>query len=93
MIIVHVPTEAGNKMVNDPNGMQTLENYLKKIKAEATYFAEDKGERTFYIVADIASADKLPSIAEPMFQGLNAKVEVHPAMNLDDLKRAIQNLV
>jgi hypothetical protein len=31
----------------------------------------------------------IPAIAEPLFQGFDANVEVHPAMNLQDLKSAI----
>jgi hypothetical protein len=34
------------------------------------------------------SEDMLPSIAEPLFQEFNAKVDIYPAMNLDDLKKA-----
>jgi hypothetical protein len=40
---------------------------------------------------DMASNDKMPAIAEPLFM-MGAKVEVHPAMNLDDLKKGIQSM-
>jgi hypothetical protein len=32
------------------------------------------------------------SIAEPLFQEFGAKVEFHPVMVFDDLKKAVQNL-
>jgi hypothetical protein len=32
------------------------------------------------------------TIAEPLFQGFDANVEIHPAMNLDDLKKAISKI-
>ena len=38
------------------------------------------------------NADQIPSVAEPLFQDLGAKVEFHPVMVLDDLKKAIQNM-
>ena len=41
------------------------------------------------LVLDLPSPDMIPAIAEPLFQGFDANVEIHPAMNLDDLKKAI----
>ena len=43
-------------------------------------------------VLDLPSTDMIPAIAEPLFQGFEANVEIHPAMNLDDLKKAIARL-
>lgn len=92
LIRAQMPTESGNKLIKDPNFMATLENYLNSIKAEAIYFTEENGERAFYIVADMASADMMPAIAEPLFQGFNAKVEVKPVMVLDDVKKGMKAL-
>jgi hypothetical protein len=38
------------------------------------------------------TADMMPSLAEPLFQDLGAKVEFHPVMILDDLKKALERL-
>ena len=86
---VRVPTEAGNKMMQSPDEIRKLEEYINKVKPEAAYFYEDWGDRTFLFVVDIASADMIPKIAEPLFL-LNAKVEFHPAMVMADLKKAFQ---
>ena len=43
-------------------------------------------------VLDLPSPDIIPAIAEPLFQGFDANVEIHPAMNLEDLKKAISNM-
>ena len=77
-------------MIQDPNGFKALENYIAKVKPEAVYFYEEGGERTGLFVVDMASADMIPSLAEPLFQGLGAKVEFHPAMTPDDVKRGLQ---
>lgn len=90
VIRAKIPTEAGNKMIQDPNGFKALENYVTKVKPEAVYFYEEGGERTALFVADVASADMIPVLAEPLFQGIGAKVEFHPAMTLDEVKRGIQ---
>jgi len=39
-------------------------------------------------IVDMQSADQIPSLVEPLFQGMNAKVELHPVM-LFDLKQAL----
>jgi hypothetical protein len=78
--------------MQDPNGIRKIEEYLNKVKPEAAYFFEDWGDRTFLLVVDVPSADMIPVIAEPLFQGFNAKVEFHPAMVLADLKKAAEKV-
>jgi hypothetical protein len=87
-----IPTSAGNKMVKDPNFLKNLEDYIRKFNCEASYFTEVNGNRTMVLVLDLASPDMIPAIAEPLFQGYEANVEIHPAMNLDDLKKAISQM-
>lgn len=87
-----IPTVAGNKMVKDPNFLKTIEDYTKKFNCEAAYFTEVNGNRTMVLVLDLPSTDMIPAIAEPLFQGYDANVEIHPAMNLDDLKKAISSM-
>jgi hypothetical protein len=45
LILAKIPTEDGNKMVQDPNFLRKLEKYINKVKAEATYFFEADGNR------------------------------------------------
>ena len=40
----------------------------------------------------MTSMDMMPVIAEPLFQ-MGAKVEFHPAMNLDELKKGLSAAV
>ena len=83
-----IPTEAGNKMVKDPNFLRNLEEYMNKIKPEASYFFETDGKRTFGFVVDIQNNDQTPMFAEPLFE-LGAEVQFHPVMSFDDLKKAV----
>ena len=87
-----IPVEDGNKMVKDQNFLKTLEAYINKTKAEASYFYESRGFRTFTFIIDMKGADEIPSIAEPLFQRYNARVEFHPVMVLADLKKAIKSI-
>ena len=79
-------------MVKNPKFLQNLEDYMKKVNAEAAYFFEAGGERTFAFIVNMDTADMMPSLAEPLFQDLGAKVEFHPVMVLDDLKKALERL-
>ena len=79
-------------MVKDPNFLKTIEDYTKKFNCEAAYFTEVNGNRTMVFVLDLPSPDMIPNIAEPLFQAFEANVEINPAMNLDDLKKAISRI-
>lgn len=87
-----IPTEAGNKGLADPQAfVSNIENYIRANKVENTYFMEANGERTALFVLDLASADRIPAVAEPLFR-MGAKVEFHPAMTLEDLKKGVQSI-
>jgi hypothetical protein len=44
------------------------------------------------MIFDITGPSRIPQIAEPLFQGLDAHVEFIPVMNGDDLKKALSRL-
>jgi hypothetical protein len=93
LIRAKIPTEAGNKMVQDPNFLKKLEEYINKVKAEASYFYEAEGNRVAAFIVDMQSADQIPVLVEPLFSGMGAHVEIHPVMSLDDLKKGIPQAV
>ncbi|MFZ0556711.1 MAG: hypothetical protein WAM26_15635 [Nitrososphaeraceae archaeon] len=80
-------------MVQDPNFLKKIEEYINKIKAEANYFFESDCNRVAAFIVDIQSADQIPIIIEPLFSGMDAHVELHPVMSLDDLKKGIPQAV
>ena len=93
LIRAKIPTEDGNKMVQDPNLLGKLEKYINKVKAEATYFFEADGNRVAAFIVDIQSADQIPVLTEPLFSGMGANVELHPVMSLEDLKKGMPQAV
>ena len=93
LIHAKIPTEDGNKMVQDPNFLKKLEEYTNKVKAEAAYFFEAGGNRVAVFIVDIQSTDQIPILVEPLFSGMGAHVEFHPVMSLDDLKKGIPQAV
>lgn len=89
LVRIQPTVEGGNKMIKDPKGFQKLQAYYKKIKGENAYFYEQDGLRTFEFIVDLPSVDQIPVIAEPMFQDYNAKVELHPVMLFEDVKKGL----
>jgi hypothetical protein len=89
LVRAQMPTDAGNKAVKNPKFLQDIEDFIKKVNAEAAYFFEAGGDRTMAFIVNMESADMIPNIAEPLFQDMGAKVEFHPVMLLDDLKKAL----
>ena len=93
LILAKIPTEDGNKMVQDPKFLEKIEKYINKVKAKATYFFESDGNRVASFIVEIESADQIPVLIEPLFSGMGAHVELHPVMSLDDLKKGIPQAV
>lgn len=91
IIRAQVPTEAGNRMMKDPNGFKQIESYIQSVKPEASYFFEAGGDRTMVFVVNMDRTDQMAAIAEPLFM-IGAKVEFHPVMLLDDLRKAGESL-
>jgi hypothetical protein len=87
-----IPVEAGNDSVADGSMQKTLESLLSDLKPEAAYFFAQNGERGGFIVFDLKDTSQIPSIAEPLFSALKAKLEFHPAMNVEDVRKALSEL-
>jgi hypothetical protein len=85
---VSLPILEGNAAVADGSLGNTISSILADLKPEAVYFAEENGARTAFVFFNLADSSQIPAIAEPWFLAFNAKVQLHPAMNLEDLKNA-----
>ncbi len=90
LIRARTPTDSGNKMIQDPDFLKKLEEYINKVKPEASYFMPIDGQRSMAFIVNIERNDQIPAIAEQLFQW-GATVDVIPVMNFDDLKRGLQN--
>ena len=96
LLKVSIPVLTGNATISDGSLGKTIESILADLKPEAAYFAADTGKRTGFIFFDLKDASQIPAVAEPWFLAFDAHIEFHPAMNLDDLKKAtpgIENAV
>jgi hypothetical protein len=85
---VTIPGAEGNAAIVNGSLGSTIGSILADLKPEAVYFLEEKGERTGIIVFNLENPSQIPAVAEPWFLAFNAKVELHPAMTLEDLKNS-----
>ena len=88
LLKVTIPTETGNARIADGSLPRTIESILAEQKPEAAYFIEENGRRTGIVVLQLTDISQLPAIFEPYSLAFGATVEVHPAMTIDDLKKA-----
>jgi hypothetical protein len=89
MLKIVIPTETGNQAIKDGSLHKIFETTMSKIKPEAAYFIAERGQRCAMMFFDMNDASDIPSIAEPLFAGLNAKIQLLPAMNAEDLKKGL----
>ena len=89
MLRFTLPVEKGNQAYKDGSLGKTLETIMAKFKPEAAYFGPTDGKRGGMIFFDLAEPSQIIEIAEPLFSGLNAAIEIVPVMNGDDLKKGM----
>lgn len=92
LLTVQMDTAKANKAITDRTLPNTMKSVFDRIKPEAAYFGSQEGMRTAYIVFDLKDASDIPSVAEPFFQDLGAKVTFLPVMNFDDVQSGLQKL-
>ncbi len=86
MMTVQIPTKAGNAAIKDGSLPQIMGKTLEALKAEAAYFTSEEGMRTGLIFFDMAESSDIPSAAEPLFMGLDAKITFAPVMNAEEMR-------
>lgn len=89
---MQMDTEAGNKAITDGTLPKIMEQMMDRIRPEASYFTTEDGYRTAFIVFDLTDTSDLPSIAEPAFTHLRARMTYTPVMSLDDLRKGLAKL-
>ena len=89
MLTILIPTETGNHAIKDGSLHRIFETTMSKIKPEAAYFVAEHGQRCAMMFFDMNDASDIPGIVEPLFAGLNARVQLLPVMNAEDLKKGL----
>jgi hypothetical protein len=92
MCKVMMNVEAANRAIRDGVLPKVIEQTMATLKPEAAYFTTFGGERTALFVFDLKNTSDIPSIAEPFFQQVGARIDFSPVMNAEDLKTGLGNL-
>jgi hypothetical protein len=92
LLTVKTDVSASNKAVMDGSLARLIQSTMERIKPEAAYFCTQDGNRGCFMVFDLKDPSDIPVIAEPLFQGLNAKLEFIPVMNIEDLQKGLSQL-
>ena len=87
---VVIDTTAGNKALNNGRLPEIMQHISKTLKPEAEYYTSENGQRSAFIFFDLKDPSDLPSICEPLYMELNAKIEFFPAMNKEDLTKGLE---
>ncbi len=92
MLKAVVDTAAGNTVIADGSIGQVIGGLVDRLQPEAAYFAGEDGQRACFMVFDMNDAADLPSICEPLFQAMNARITVTPCMNMEDMQKGLAGL-
>jgi hypothetical protein len=81
---------ASNKAVMDGSLPKIVKDLMDKIHPEAAYFYTVDGCRSCFMVFDLKDPSEIPGIAEPLFNGMGARINFSPVMNPDDLQKGLE---
>jgi len=92
MMKVSVPIEAANKAIQDGSMKKILQEQLEKLRPESVYFFADDEVRTALLFIDVKDESDMLVIADPFFQGMNARIRFTPVMNVQDFQAGMVKL-
>lgn len=88
-----VDTNVGNTTIKSGKLPAVLKEIMDMIKPEAVYFYPENGHRAGIMIFDLKDASDIPVIAEPLFIHFNARVEMVPVMNVEDMQKGVKQAV
>lgn len=92
LVTARVDTEVGNRLLSSGKMGPLLQQALADVNPEAIYFAPSHGQRTMYLIADLADASDVVTKLEPLWLGAKADLEGAPVMAREGLERGMQAL-
>jgi hypothetical protein len=92
MLKARLDTDKANRHIQQGTLGPMMKSVMEELKPEAAYFTLENGKRTSYLFLNIQDASELPKIVEPFLLALGAEIEVTPAMNPEDLGKAMASI-
>ena len=92
MLRAVMDTQVSNGAIKTGRLSEIVNSLVDRLDPEAAYFGPGYGERCCVLVFDLDDTATIPTIAEPLFQELGAKIEITPVMNREDLQKGLAAL-
>jgi hypothetical protein len=92
MLKAQMDTAVASKAIQEGRMPTVMQSMMEKLQPEAAYFGPDDGKRTAFIIFQMDDPSQLPAISEPLFSEFNARVEIFPVMDRDDLVKGLSAL-
>ena len=87
MVKFSFPVDAGNEAVRSGKLEKVFQQLMDDLKPEAAYFHAVDGDRGGFFVVNMQESSQIADIAERLFFGVSAKIELVPVMTADDLRK------
>ncbi len=92
MLKAQMDTAAASKAIQEGRMPKVMQSLMEQLEPEAAYFGPDGGQRTAFIIFQMDDPSQLPAISEPLFSEFNARVDIFPVMDRDDLEKGLSAL-
>jgi hypothetical protein len=89
LIRFSIPAAAGNRAIADGRLEPLISRLAETLRPEASYFLTLEGKRTGLFVCELADSSLIPTVAEPLFAGLEANVDFTPVMTAAELQAGL----
>ncbi len=85
MLRFTIPVEKGNEAEADGSLSKAIKELVENVQPEAAYFHLQDGKRAGTIFCKESDQARMTAINEPLFAKLNAAIEIHPVVSLEEL--------
>ncbi|MFB4312065.1 hypothetical protein [Actinomadura sp. GTD37] len=92
MLRAVMDTQVSNDAIKNGRLPEIVKSLMDRLNPEAAYFGPGDGGRCCVLVFDLQDTASIPTIAEPLFQELGAKIEINPVMSPEDLQKGLAAL-
>ena len=92
MIKFSFPVDAGNAAIRTGKVEKVFQQLIEDLKPEAAYFHAVDGNRGGFFVVNMQESSQIAEIAERLFFGVSAKIELVPVMTADDLRKGLSGV-
>lgn len=92
MIKFSFPVDAGNAAIRTGKVEKIFQQLIEDLKPEAAYFHAVDGNRGGFFVVNMQESSQIAEIAERLFFGVSAKIELVPVMTADDLRKGLSGV-